>query len=128
MSPTLLGLHHVQLAMPEGEEAAGRAFYGELLGLPETPKPPALAARGGLWFEQGELRLHLGVEKAFHPAQKAHPALLVDDLAALRARLEAAGVRIREDQPLEGFVRCYATDPFGNRLELMQCLAPEPGR
>ncbi len=113
---------------PKGEEAAARAFYGELLGLPEKPKPNALAVRGGVWFEQGELRLHLGVETPFRPARKAHPALLVDDLPALRARLEAAGTAIMEDHPLDGFLRCHVADPFGNRLELMQLLATGPGR
>lgn len=116
----VLALHHLQLAMPPGGEARARAFYGELLGLPELPKPPNLAARGGCWFRLGERELHLGVEPDFRPARKAHPAMLVADLAALRARLEAAGVPTREDEPLPGYHRFYADDPFGNRLEFLQ--------
>ena len=49
-APALLALHHVQLAMPEGGEAAARAFYGGLLDLPEVPKPAALQGRGGVWY------------------------------------------------------------------------------
>ncbi len=113
-------IDHVQLAMPEGGEDRTRAFYGELLGMAEVPKPPSLARRGGCWFESGEVRLHLGVEADFRPARKAHPALIADDLGALRQRLGAAGVACRDDEPPEGFVRTYVDDPFGNRLELMQ--------
>ena len=75
------GIDHVQLAMPAGGEALARRFYGEVLGLTEIPKPANLAARGGAWFECGPLQLHLGVEADFRPAKRAHPALLVTDLA-----------------------------------------------
>src|SRR6516164_8443241 len=87
----LTAIDHVQLAMPEGGEGRARGFYGEILGLPEKAKPPALAARGGVWFETPRLKIHLGVEKDFRPARKAHPALLVEDLPTLAQRLSAAG-------------------------------------
>ncbi len=113
-------LDHIQLAMPPGREAEARAFYADLLGIPDVPKPPHLARRGGCWFERGALRVHLGVEAEFRPARKAHPAFLVDDLAALTVALEAAGFLVRADEPLEGYERLYVDDPFGNRIELMQ--------
>ncbi|MGC9369856.1 MAG: VOC family protein [Paracoccaceae bacterium] len=115
-----ISLHHVQLAMPAGGEAAARAFYGTLLGLEETPKPPELAARGGAWFEKGALRLHLGVEEDFRPARKAHPALLAEDLPALAERLERAGASVHWDRNLPGFRRFYTADPFGNRIEVLE--------
>ena len=118
----IVGLDHVQLAMPEGGEEAARAFYGGVLGLIERPKPPDLAARGGCWFAGPGVELHLGVEQAFRPAAKAHPALLVDDLGAMRARLAEHGVSFAEGGPLEGYVRGDIADPFGNRIELMQKL------
>jgi catechol 2,3-dioxygenase-like lactoylglutathione lyase family enzyme len=118
----ITGIDHVQLAMPPGREAEARAFYEGLLGLPEIPKPPELAKRGGAWFESGAVKLHLGVEADFRPARKAHPALLVRDLPGLLQRLRAAGVEVVED-PLEGYLRAYAADPFGNRLELMEPIA-----
>ncbi len=109
---------HVQLAMPRGEEALARQFYGQLLGLEEVPKPPVLAARGGCWFRLGAgQQLHLGVEEPFQPALKAHPCLLVTDVAAFQANLEAHGVSTTSDELRPGVVRFYCADPFGNRLE-----------
>lgn len=111
---------HVQLAMPADREADAREFYAGLLGITEVPKPPHLAARGGCWFEDDKVKIHLGVEADFRPAKKAHPALLVSDLHSLVAGLEAAGVELVTDEPLEGYDRVYAYDPFGNRLELLE--------
>jgi catechol 2,3-dioxygenase-like lactoylglutathione lyase family enzyme len=116
----ILGLDHVQVAMPAGQEARARAFYGDVLGLVEEPKPANLAGRGGAWFRGGTLRLHVGVDPDFRPARKAHPALLVQGLNALTARCEAAGFSVVTDEPLEGFERVYVFDPFGNRLELLE--------
>jgi hypothetical protein len=113
-------LDHVLLAMPAGREGEARQFYQGLLGIPEATKPSDLAARGGCWFEDGELKVHLGVEKNFVPARKAHPAFLVEDLAALTATLTKAGYSISHDQPLEGYDRIFVDDPFGNRIELME--------
>jgi catechol 2,3-dioxygenase-like lactoylglutathione lyase family enzyme len=117
---TLLALDHIQLAMPAGGEDEARAFYSSLLGLIEVPKPTNLAKRGGVWFESGPIKVHLGVEANFRPARKAHPAFRVDDLATLMATLQAAGVEIVTDEPLPGSDRCYISDPFGNRIELLQ--------
>ena len=116
----VVALDHLQLAMPRGREAEARAFYGDILALEEIAKPANLAVRGGVWFELGNQQLHLGVEGDFRPAKKAHPAFLVRDLAALRARLEQKGFAPYEDEPLAGYQRCYVADPFGNRLELME--------
>ena len=110
-------IDHVQVAAPAGGEGAARAFYGDLLGLPELPKPERLRARGGVWFAVGDQQLHVGIEESFAPARKAHPALAVPragDLSALAAKLEAAGRAVTWDGP-----RFYVEDPFGNRLELL---------
>ena len=113
-------LDHVQLAMPPGREDEAAAFYEGVLGIPQVPKPPHLAVRGGCWFERGALKVHLGVDPDFRPATKAHPAFEVDDVRALAAAIAEAGYRVIDDEPLEGYDRVYASDPFGNRLELMQ--------
>jgi catechol 2,3-dioxygenase-like lactoylglutathione lyase family enzyme len=118
----ILGLEHVQLAMPAGRESEARQFYSGLLGIPEVAKPPELAKRGGAWFESDSIKIHLGVEADFRPSRKAHPALLVRGLRELVDRLREAHVEV-VDEPLEGYFRVYTTDPFGNRIELM-----EPGR
>ena len=106
--------------MPPGREAEARAFYAGLLGIREAAKPPRLARRGGCWFEDAAVRVHLGVEADFGPARRAHPAFVVEDLARLAERLAAAGHPARPDKPLEGWARLHVDDPFGNRLELME--------
>lgn len=117
----ILGLDHVQVAAPAGCEDDARRFYGELLGLEELPRPESLAGRGGVWFRLGEQELHVGVERDFRPSRKAHPAFVVDELAALRLRLHDAGVETRNDVALPGVAdRLHVEDPFGNRLELLQ--------
>lgn len=108
--------------MPEGGEEAARAFYSGVLGLCEQMKPAPLASRGGVWFERGALRLHLGVERPFTPARKAHPALEVSDLSEIAERLSAAGAKPIHDANLHGYARFYAFDPFGNRIEFLQPL------
>jgi len=113
------GLHHVQLAMPAGRESDAVAFYSGVLGIPQVTKPVHLEARGGCWFEDDSVRIHLGVEDDFRPARKAHPALLVDDLSSMRERLRGSHVTIVEDAPLPGYERFYVDDPFGNRLEFL---------
>jgi catechol 2,3-dioxygenase-like lactoylglutathione lyase family enzyme len=113
-------LDHVLLAMPAGKESDARDFYHGLLGIPEASKPADLAGRGGCWFEDGELKIHFGVEKNFVPALKAHPALLVEDLAGLTQALRKAGYPISDDVPLAGSNRIFVHDPFGNRIELLE--------
>jgi catechol 2,3-dioxygenase-like lactoylglutathione lyase family enzyme len=118
----VIGIDHVQVAAPAGREDEARAFYGGLLGLPELEKPTALAARGGCWFGCGAQQLHVGVSEPFAPATKAHPALRLGDtdaLAAMVARLVAAGHPTRRDVDLPGIARAFVDDPFGNRLELV---------
>ena len=117
---TLRGIDHVQLAIPVGGEGLARPFYAGLLGMTEMPKPEPLASRGGCWFEAPGLKLHLGVETDFRAAKKAHPALLVSDLDTLAASLEAAAVPLHWDHELPGVKRCHVSDPFGNRIELIQ--------
>lgn len=119
-SVKVLRVDHVQLAMPAGREREAIDFYEGLLGIPNVPKPPHLAVRGGCWFEDGDLKVHLGVEQDFRPATKAHPAFVVDDVRGLAACIAAAGHAVNDDEPLDGYDRVYVTDPFGNRIELMQ--------
>jgi catechol 2,3-dioxygenase-like lactoylglutathione lyase family enzyme len=114
----IVGVDHVQLAMPAGREDEARAFYAGLLGLPEKPKPAELAKRGGAWFESARVKIHLGVENDFRPARKAHPGLLVEGLTELAQRLRAAGYEVSEES-VDGRARAFVHDPFGNRLELI---------
>jgi catechol 2,3-dioxygenase-like lactoylglutathione lyase family enzyme len=113
-------IDHILLAMPPGRERDARAFYQDVLGIPEVAKPPELAARGGCWFGSGELKVHLGVDQQFTPARKAHPAFVVDDLDGLMSTLQQAGYPLTPDAPLDGYDRIFVDDPFGNRIELLQ--------
>lgn len=116
----LTGLDHIQLALPAGQENQARWFYGELLGLREIEKPLSLQAKGGCWFQGRSFQLHVGVMPDFVPATKAHPAFLVDDLAALHGRFTEFSVAVMVDTAVPGTHRFYASDPFGNRLEFIQ--------
>jgi len=115
------GLDHVQLAAPPGCETAARRFFGQLLGLVELEKPSPLRARGGVWFQAGGQQLHIGVEQAFAPARKAHPAFRValGTLDELAARLQEGGAEVQWDEELPGVRRFYTEDPWGNRIELL---------
>ena len=113
---TVLGIDHVQIAIPRGGEDDARAFYGGLLGLEELQKPESLQGRGGCWYRAGAQELHLGVEEPFVPARKAHPGLVVSALDAIRSRLPA----YEDDSAIDGVDRLFVHDPFGNRLELRQ--------
>jgi catechol 2,3-dioxygenase-like lactoylglutathione lyase family enzyme len=117
---SVLGIDHILLAMPPGEEGKARAFYTGVLLLKEKVKPEALARRGGAWFTNGTIEVHLGVEKDFRPARKAHPAFVVRDLAGFIERARQHGCEIAGDEPLPGYTRIFVYDPFGNRLELIE--------
>lgn len=106
--------------MPRGREDDARAFYRDVLGMTERPKPENLARRGGVWFYAGGAEVHVGVEDGFRAAKKAHPALLVSGLPSLISRCRAAGYEVNTDEPLEGYDRAYVSDPFGNRIELLE--------
>lgn len=104
--------------MPLQKDA--RAFYAELLGFKEIEKPPVLKKRGGAWFRNGSIQIHVGVEEPFIPAKKAHPAFEIENVEGLKAHLRKSGVEIVEDDNLPGANRFYAADPFGNRLEFLE--------
>lgn len=121
MNPRVARIDHIQIAAPEGCELAARDFYGSLLGLVELEKPPALRARGGCWFQCGTQQVHIGVERPFHAAKKAHPAFQVPQLEELREALAERGILITDDD-VPGTRRFYAEDPWGNRLEFVELL------
>ncbi len=116
----IVGLHHVQITIPVGLEAAARDFYCGVLGIAEIEKPPSLAARGGFWLQLPDRQIHVGVEDGVDRLQtKAHVALQVTDLSAWRRRLAEAGIEALDGVPIPGFHRFEFRDPFGNRMELI---------
>jgi catechol 2,3-dioxygenase-like lactoylglutathione lyase family enzyme len=116
-------LNHVQITIPRGREAEGRAFYCGVLGLPEVEKPASLAGRGGFWLQIADQQVHVGTEDGFDRATtKCHVAYQVDDIPAWRDRLIAEGIEPGDSAPIPGFNRFEFHDPFGNRVELIQPL------
>jgi catechol 2,3-dioxygenase-like lactoylglutathione lyase family enzyme len=122
MAAGVTRIDHIQIAAPEGCEEAAREFYGVILGMKEVEKPAALRSRGGCWFECGDRQLHIGVERDFRPAKRAHPAFAVADFGALRETLAKRCVVVN-DETIPGTRRFYAEDPWGNRLEFVEMLA-----
>ncbi|MCH9834367.1 MAG: glyoxalase [Ilumatobacter sp.] len=112
-----IGIDHVQVAIPAGSADAARAFYVDVLGLAEVPKPAVMATRGGAWFESGAVRIHVGVEDPFVPARKAHPAFTMRGLTDF---ISTSGLHATWNDEIVGVVRCHVFDPFGNRIELIE--------
>lgn len=121
--PGLVRLHHAQITIPAAQETEARAFYCDLLGLREIPKPDSLKARGGFWVKLGDVEIHISLEEGVdRTATKAHLAYQVNDLASWQAILEARGIKIGESTPIPGYNRFEFRDPFGNRVEFIQPL------
>lgn len=115
----MLRIDHVQIAIPLGAEDQCRRFYVDVLGMEEVRKPANLVARGGFWVRQGAVQIHLGVEQDFRPARKAHPAIVVQNLDSLAARLAQAGYPPQWNAEIPEVRRFHVSDPLGNRLEFM---------
>ena len=111
-----LHLDHVQIVVPRALEAAAKAFYGGLLGLPEIAKPPGPRQREGAWYDAGSIQLHLALEEV-DPAAKLprrpHVGFVAADPAAVERRLVDAGIAIERDG-----ARFFVRDPAGNRVEV----------
>lgn len=124
MTHRVTGLNHVNITFPEGRVREALAFYRDLLGLPEAPRPRG-APRSGAWLwinREAGIELHLSGEGASDgwPVRSGrHIGLMVADLAATRARLAEAGFEIEPARPLPNRDRFFVRDPFGNRVELL---------
>jgi catechol 2,3-dioxygenase-like lactoylglutathione lyase family enzyme len=116
----IIGYHHTQITAPKGAEAEVRRFYGDVLGLNETPLPDGLRGRNLIWFEFGATTLHVGFEDGINrAATNAHLAYEVDDIAAFRRRVKNSGYELIEQPKIKGYDRFHTHDPFGNRLEII---------
>jgi catechol 2,3-dioxygenase-like lactoylglutathione lyase family enzyme len=117
------GAHHVSLDVRD--VAVSRAFYGELLGLPEIERPEI--GLPGAWYQAGAVQLHLiqvpeGVDVG-RPAPQATPlanhlAFEIDDPAAAQAELEAAGYAVISFAARSG--QLFVADPDGNMIEFIR--------
>ncbi len=112
-------LDHIQICIPKGREDQARAFYTDILGFKEIPKPAELIQNGGLWYQAGDIQLHIGTEDEINKS-KRHPAFEVVDLAAARQHMEKNKVTIKTEIQIPGQIRFSFIDPFGNRIEFLQ--------
>lgn len=120
MSLGISTIDHVQMTVPKALEAECLAFYRDVLGLKEIPKPEELRARGGAWFEVGPLQFHIGVDPEPSPRSKRHVCFLVPDLRRAKNAALAGGAVIEEEGVAEGLSRFFVRDPAGNRIEIGQ--------
>lgn len=120
------GVHHVQLSYPLRAQQAVERFYATVLGLSRL----AVAGRPGLSFLAGGQRIDLlpfrepvaGAPRA--SAGLVQLALVVRDVDGLRQRLLVHGGLALDVAPVTEGRRCYARDPGGNLIELLELPAP----
>lgn len=118
--PKIIRLQHAALTVPAECIEEARAFYSGVLGLREVPRPPEVSNRSGIWYSFGDTELHIQA-RADAPTEigERHPALVVDDIDAWRARFGAHNVEVIDQPTLYNRRRFNVRDPFGNLLELM---------
>src|SRR5437588_7687409 len=113
-------LQHVSVPRPPGHEAHQRAvaFYQDLLGLKEIPKPSTFTEIDVTWFELGDTEIHVYAQSTDEPPPEsgAHFCLVVEDLFAARAQLEVSGYACTVPTEIPGRPRFNTHDPFGNQI------------
>jgi predicted enzyme related to lactoylglutathione lyase len=115
------------IRVPVNDIEAANHFYGEVLGLTRNPNSPA---EDWVEYEAGNVTLAVMTpeshEYEFAPLPPATIALRVPDVAAAKAKLEAAGVQVNEMWD-SGLCRgAGVSDPAGNRILLHRRYAPYP--
>jgi catechol 2,3-dioxygenase-like lactoylglutathione lyase family enzyme len=116
---------YVRVPVTDIEDA--KRFYGEVLGLAESPNSP-----GDDWIEYEAGNVTLAVmtphthDYEFTELPPATLALRVPDVAEAREKLAAAGLEIGEMWDSGKCQGVGLTDPAGNRILLHHRYAPYP--
>ncbi|MEK3723645.1 VOC family protein [Paenibacillus sp. FSL H8-0034] len=119
----IIGFHHAQITIPQGQEDEAKDFYCQVLGFKEIQKPQSLIGRGGFWVQVGNQELHIGTEDGVDRSKtKAHLAYRVEDIKKMEEVLKHHGISLLESVPIPGYERFEFRDPFGNRVECIQPL------
>lgn len=119
---TITRIHHVSFIVADTERSLG--FYRDLLGLAVDGSRPDLGYPGA-WLWVGGQQIHLlelpnpdsVKDSPAHGGRDRHAAFVVADVAALAARLEAAGVVVSRSK--SGRAAFFCRDPDGNALEFL---------
>ena len=125
--PSVKRLQHTSVPMPPGGDDQVRAFYGQVLGLREIPKPQGLAGSTVIWFAANDDGDEIHVfkdEQMLSNSSAQHLCLEVDDVEAYKSRLAAHGCDVRVPETIHNRPRCFTRDPFGNLLELVEIRGP----
>ena len=123
MTPLITGTDFITVGTKDFEAAV--AFYGGVLGLPESKRWGSMPAAE---FETGNLTIAVMQSDAFGLEFRPHNhpiELHVDDFEAARAELEARGVEF-EGETLDSGVcwQAFFPDPDGNALAIHHRYAP----
>jgi len=113
-------IQHVTVPRPPDSGEQTRAFYGALLELPEKPVPKSIQHFDLIWFQVGDLELHLLAEKPMNNASGRHFCLEFEDrteLARIKDKLVEAEYLPWDPEPIPGRPRFFCRDPFGNMIE-----------
>jgi glyoxylase I family protein len=114
-------LDHVAVVVTDVPRAI--AFYRDVLGLPEVPRPATFDFPGA-WLligpAAGGQMLHLLGLDAGEGRGRRHFCITVDDLRAAEAHIAARGVEVQWHikHKIPGIDRFFVYDPDGNRVEL----------
>jgi catechol 2,3-dioxygenase-like lactoylglutathione lyase family enzyme len=114
--------NHITIAVPAGEHAKVRAFYGGVLGLKEVEPPDSLSKLYDIiWYEWLDILLHLDFTPPWtRPAQNRHVGVEIKHIHRVRAYLEQQGVEILDGVAVPHRERFYLLDPFGNYFEFIE--------
>lgn len=82
------------LCIPFGKENEARAFYSGILGLEELTDLGYPLPNGAIWFQMGDIQLHVRAEESSEISQR-HPAFIVENLETARKVLEDNGIIIK---------------------------------
>ena len=114
--------HHVSVNINGAALSNVVAFYRDVLGLADEPRPEIPGVPGN-WQAVGDQQLHVvgapaagsGIDPTGH-----HYCVAVEDLDAAITELEDQGIEYLRGVQGEGIVQIWITDPAGNTIELQQ--------
>jgi predicted enzyme related to lactoylglutathione lyase len=107
MTARLVGINHVALEVGDLDEAL--AFYGRVFELRLRGRIPGMA-----FIDAGDQFIALAQSRGQEPDRDRHFGLVVDDKAAVRAALEAAGADVVPSRGLD------FRDPWGNLVQVVE--------